>query len=83
MKCDKCGVHMRLEKRECSVSCCSDLYECDICKRVKLTSSLRDRDDAQTVSPRALVASKSTSSKKLWAADSHSANHNPAINSAI
>jgi len=74
---------MRLEKRECSVSCCSDLYECDICKRVKLTSSLRDRDDAQTVSPRALVASKSTSSKKLWAADSHSANHNPAINSAI
>lgn len=44
MKCDHCGAHMRLDKRECSDSCCSDWYECDICRRVKLTSAPRDQE---------------------------------------
>lgn len=39
MKCEQCGTVMRVDKRECSGSTCCTWYECDICRRVRLTSS--------------------------------------------
>jgi len=39
MKCDQCHVPMRLTKQECSGNSCSYLYECEICRKVRLTSS--------------------------------------------
>lgn len=39
MKCDQCDVSMRLNEQECSGNSCSYLYECEICRKVRLTSS--------------------------------------------